>query len=141
MTTEVLSAAAESVYLSAALLPAPAELVQQSPHLSRSQSADPVPPGHQSAQICLRHEPSGSHHLALSLSSKTLGPISPMEITAATSASLTWITFFTSCPCPYSRLPKWVLKSSITDRGRGSPGVGKGKDWPSSTSVSRGYDL
>ncbi|GJV84008.1 hypothetical protein Tco_1511940, partial [Tanacetum coccineum] len=55
------SIAAESAHLSAALLPAkpaPAELVRQSPHLSRSQSADPTPPGHQSAQIYLWHEPS-----------------------------------------------------------------------------------
>ncbi|GKG61707.1 hypothetical protein Tco_0621416, partial [Tanacetum coccineum] len=50
-------------FLSAALLPArsaPAESIQQSPHLSGSQSADLTPPEHQSAQIYLQHEPFGT---------------------------------------------------------------------------------
>ncbi|GJX00691.1 reverse transcriptase domain-containing protein [Tanacetum coccineum] len=51
------------LFLSATLLPAkPASdgSIQKSPHLFRSQSTDPAPPGCQSAQICLRHEPSGT---------------------------------------------------------------------------------
>nr|GEY39844.1 hypothetical protein [Tanacetum cinerariifolium] len=58
-----MSAAVESVYLSAAQLsvkPAPAKLIQQSPHPSGSRSADPAPPKRQSAQICPWHEPSGT---------------------------------------------------------------------------------
>nr|GEW95834.1 putative ribonuclease H-like domain-containing protein [Tanacetum cinerariifolium] len=57
-----MSAAAESVYLSVALLlvkPAPAESIHQSPHLFRSHFANPAPPGCQSAQICQQHEPFG----------------------------------------------------------------------------------
>nr|GEX48856.1 hypothetical protein [Tanacetum cinerariifolium] len=38
--------------------PAPAESIQQSTYLSGSQSADPAPPGCQSAKICPQHEPS-----------------------------------------------------------------------------------
>ncbi|GJZ98997.1 hypothetical protein Tco_0671548 [Tanacetum coccineum] len=61
--SESKSAAAEYAYLSAALLPANpahAESIQQSPHLSGSQSADPAQPEHQPAPICLQHEPSGT---------------------------------------------------------------------------------
>ncbi|GJW83439.1 hypothetical protein Tco_0156584 [Tanacetum coccineum] len=49
--------------------------------------------------------------------------------------ALTWITFFTSCPCLYSRLPMRVFKSSITDGGTGNPGAGRVKDCPSAAVV------
>ncbi|GKB48877.1 hypothetical protein Tco_0899630 [Tanacetum coccineum] len=61
------SAAAEYVYLPTTLLPAkpaPAESIQQSPHLYGSQSANPAPPRCQSAQICPQHEPSRTPSLA-----------------------------------------------------------------------------
>ncbi|GKA11205.1 hypothetical protein Tco_0690638, partial [Tanacetum coccineum] len=54
---------AESVCLSATQLPAepaPAGSIQQCPHLSRSQSANPAQLEHQPAPICQQHEPSGT---------------------------------------------------------------------------------
>ncbi|GKC18194.1 hypothetical protein Tco_1014976 [Tanacetum coccineum] len=94
------SAAARSTCLFAAPLPAgpaPAELTQQSSHLSGPQSANPAQLEHQPAPICLQHG-----------TSRTVSPVYVPQQHGPSSLTP-------------QRLPRRVLKSLITSRGTGSP--------------------